>query len=314
MKFPIENFFKKQINIFTSEEDPLFFEKIFNFIFENKNFRQRAKIIYLSKNFSKEKILGELKKGEKSIFVFNSPFPIERKFFFEISEFKFKVKICFNADFLNKRIFEGLPLETLSFGKEKNSNFCISFLNFDHGMNFKLEFFGKTLPVFIGNLFGKKVLYSSVANLVLAYFFGFNLIEIAEKLKNLPSFPGRMRLIEGIEGSFIFDNSDCKTEEEFLEAIEIFLKLQSFKRKLLVAGKNKEIFFLPSTAIFQLQSKFLMKKMEVLFDPKIVKKIDDPKLLIEKIKISLSKNDLLLLDGFNSEMIQNLVDEFRKIW
>lgn len=314
MTLNLQNFFKKQINIIIRDREIFFFQSIFCHLSRNQPSRDKFKLIHWKNSEKANEIFNEIKKATNSFFVLNFPLSQEKEFFPRLLNFRSKIKIILNSEVSTKKIFENLPFETFTFGREKNSDFWIGFLNFDHGMSFKLEFFGKVLPIFVGGAFGSKILHATVANLVLAYFFNWNLIEIANKLRSLDFFPGRMRLIKGINESFIFDNSDSREEEEFLEAIEIFLHLRSFRRKFLIAGKKEKLFFVSYFKVEEFQKQFLMLKGEALKNFELDEKKETLSELIQTLKKLLGKNDLVLINGFESKKMKETVDEIRKIW
>ncbi len=73
----------------------------------------------------------------------------------------------------------------------------------DLGTNFKINYEGNIVPVWLKNLFGKEHIYAALAGVAVGEISGLNLVEISGALKLYQGFPGRMKLIEGIKNTLI---------------------------------------------------------------------------------------------------------------
>lgn len=93
------------------------------------------------------------------------------------------------------------------------------------GTNFKINFEGNIVPVWLKNLFGKENIYAALASTAVGELSGLNLVEISNALKSYQGFPGRMKLIEGIKNTLILDDSESATPLSMEEALDIFKKL-----------------------------------------------------------------------------------------
>jgi UDP-N-acetylmuramoyl-tripeptide--D-alanyl-D-alanine ligase len=125
---------------------------------------------------------------------------------------------------------------SLTFGFQDEADFRVSDINLNAGTNFKINYKGNIVPVWLEKLFGKEQIYSALAAAGVGVIFGVNLVEISQALKNYRSLPGRMRLIKGIKNSRILDDSESATIFSMTEALEILEKIQGFKRKIAVLG------------------------------------------------------------------------------
>jgi len=88
------------------------------------------------------------------------------------------------------------------------------------GLSFKLTYAGSTVPVFIPNILGEHSVYAVLAGAAVGLVYNLNLLEVAEALKNFESPPGRMRLIDGLNSSFIIDDSYNASPQSTLAAVK----------------------------------------------------------------------------------------------
>lgn len=116
-------------------------------------------------------------------------------------------------------------LHTLTFGFGKDAHFYASDIKINTTTHLKLNHKGNLIPVRLPHLFGKEQIYSVLSAFCLGKLLNLNLIEIAEDLANYKSLPGRMRLIQGIKGSLILDDSESASIFSMLEALEILDKI-----------------------------------------------------------------------------------------
>src|SRR3989344_1533746 len=75
------------------------------------------------------------------------------------------------------------------------------------GIIFRVDEGGNSLPVTIDGVFGKNHIYASLAALALSYGFKWNMLDATNALKNYDVPPGRMRLLEGRNGTLIIDDT-----------------------------------------------------------------------------------------------------------
>lgn len=107
----------------------------------------------------------------------------------------------------------------------------------DRGTNFKINYQGNTVPIWLEKTFGKEQIYSALAAAAVGNFLGLNLVEISGSLKNYQSLPGKMRLITGIKNSLILDDSAGASVFSMMEALDILGKIDLEQgRKIAVLG------------------------------------------------------------------------------
>lgn len=125
-------------------------------------------------------------------------------------------------------------LKTLTFGFGERADFKASDVKLNMGTNFKVNYKGNIVPVWLEKLFGKEQIYAALSAVAVGTIFDLNLVEISQALKNYFSLPGKMRLIEGQKKSFILDDSESATVFSMVEAIETLGKPEWAKRKIAV--------------------------------------------------------------------------------
>lgn len=108
------------------------------------------------------------------------------------------------------------------------------------GISFKLEYAGSFVPVRLDSCFGKAQAYAAAAAACAGLTFGMNLVRIAEALQFYQAPPHRMKLISGVKGTFIMDDSYNASPLSMHEAIDAVRQLKA-QRKIGVLGDMLEI-------------------------------------------------------------------------
>lgn len=221
-------------------------------------------------------------------------------------------------------------LNTLAFGFQERADFRVTDIKLNRGTNFKINYKGNIVPIWLEKLFGKEQIYSALAAVAVGTISGLNLVEISQALKNYYSLPGKMRLIEGIKKSWILDDSESATIFSMAEAIEILGKIQGFKRKIAVLGdvmgigkytieaheaigervsKNADLLF-----TFGARAKFIAQganqkgmALEKIFQ---FDTIDEGKL---KLQDEIKEGDLILVDGSKEMEMGKIVEEIKAL-
>jgi len=94
------------------------------------------------------------------------------------------------------------------------------------GTNFKINYEGKIVPVWLERLFGKEQIYAALTAAGAGEALDLNLVEISGALKFYQGLPGRMRLIRGIKNSWVLDDSENASSLSMLEALEVLRKIE----------------------------------------------------------------------------------------
>jgi UDP-N-acetylmuramoyl-tripeptide--D-alanyl-D-alanine ligase len=128
-------------------------------------------------------------------------------------------------------------LKNLTFGVGQGAKLQATDVIIDNeGTNFKLNFEGKVLPVWLNNLFGKEQVYAALSAIGTALFFEIGLLDACENLKFYKSIPGKMRLIKGVKETWVLDDSENTSPASMMEALEILRQLNFPGRKVAVLG------------------------------------------------------------------------------
>lgn len=115
------------------------------------------------------------------------------------------------------------------------------------GIIFRVDAGGISLPVIIEKVFGRNHVYASLGALALAYELKWNMINAINALKNYDVSPGRMRLISGMNNSFIIDDTynsspfACEVALNTLNTIKLSPSGKRSGRKIAILGDMLEL-------------------------------------------------------------------------
>ena len=88
------------------------------------------------------------------------------------------------------------------------------------GLNFKVLYKGSVVPVYLPGMIAKSAISTALSGLAVGTIFGVNLVEGAQALSKVEGLPGRMRLIPGIKGTLIIDDTYNSSPEAAKAAVE----------------------------------------------------------------------------------------------
>lgn len=108
------------------------------------------------------------------------------------------------------------------------------------GMRFKISHKGTTVPFRFPYALGRGQIYSTLSAVAVGIHFGFNLVEMSEALSSYQPLAGRMKMIEGVNGSLIIDDTFNANPDSALSALETIEKLE-VPRKIAVLGDMLEL-------------------------------------------------------------------------
>lgn len=80
---------------------------------------------------------------------------------------------------------------TLTFGFQEGADFKASDIRLNNGTNFKINYKGNIVPIWLEKLFGKEQIYASLSAVSIGVIFDLNLVEISQLLKNYQGFAGK---------------------------------------------------------------------------------------------------------------------------
>jgi UDP-N-acetylmuramoyl-tripeptide--D-alanyl-D-alanine ligase len=109
-------------------------------------------------------------------------------------------------------------------------------------LNFKINYQGAVVPIYIPQVVAISALYSSLAAAVVGSILGLNLIEIAQALKNLKMPLGRMNIIPGIKRTTIVDDTYNASPDSTKSALWSLARVNiGSGRKVAVLGDMLEL-------------------------------------------------------------------------
>ncbi len=103
------------------------------------------------------------------------------------------------------------------------------------GTNFKINYEGRIVPVWLKGLFGKENIYAALAAAAVGLLTDKNLVEISQALTGFKGMPGENRLLKGIHDALILDSSASASSFSMSEGLDILGKLEA-QRKIAVLG------------------------------------------------------------------------------
>lgn len=91
-----------------------------------------------------------------------------------------------------REIKDETNLQELTFGFQEGADFRATDINLNSGTNFKINYKGNIVPIWLEKLFGKEQIYASLSAVSIGVIFDLNLVEISQLLKNYQGFAGKM--------------------------------------------------------------------------------------------------------------------------
>jgi UDP-N-acetylmuramyl pentapeptide synthase len=120
------------------------------------------------------------------------------------------------------------------------TDYAIIQKNGNWGVNFKINFKGTVVPVFLPNVIGIPPVYSALAAACCGVVMGMNLVDISQALCQFTTPPGRLKIIQGINHTLILDDTYNAAPASVIAALESFGHIAS-GRKVVVLGTMAEL-------------------------------------------------------------------------
>lgn len=109
------------------------------------------------------------------------------------------------------------------------------------GIIFRADEKGASLPVVIEGVFGRNHVYASLSALALSSGLKLNMINAVNSLKNYDVSPGRMRLLQGINGALIIDDTYNSSPFACESALKTLSEVKNRTRKIAILGDMLEL-------------------------------------------------------------------------
>lgn len=113
--------------------------------------------------------------------------------------------------------------------------------NEPEGIVFRANEGGSSMPVNIEGVFGRNHIYAALGAIALSFGLKFNMISVIGSLKNYEVPPARMRLLKGIKGTMIIDDTYNSSPFASESALRTLKEIKWGKRKVAVLGDMLEL-------------------------------------------------------------------------
>lgn len=146
---------------------------------------------------------------------------------------------------------EKIKNRTESYGFGKDATLIASYENIEYkkdendgyplGITFRVDSKGSSIPVHLSGGFGMNHIYAALSALAVADVCELNMVRAAEALHTYEMAPGRLRLIKGVKGSIIIDDTYNASPVAMESALETLSKLEGKAKKIAVLGDMLEL-------------------------------------------------------------------------
>lgn len=157
--------------------------------------------------------------------------------------------LVLNAD--DSRIMEAkskLPFKSVTYGFSEYADIQASNVQFIApsegslgGISFKVNYDGKSFPVFLPEIFSRTYVSVGLAALATAYAYGANMVGAIQSLSQYRTPPGRARIIPGIAGSVLIDDTYNSSPAACEAGLSMLGELPFGTRKIAVLGDMLEL-------------------------------------------------------------------------
>lgn len=109
------------------------------------------------------------------------------------------------------------------------------------GVTFRVEHEGNSVPITLSGVLGIQYMYAALAALTVGATQGLNLVSAGQALSETTFAPGRMRLLSGISGSLIIDDSYNASPAALEAALDTLATISVSGRTIVVLGDMLEL-------------------------------------------------------------------------
>ncbi|NQV88412.1 MAG: hypothetical protein HQ402_02575 [Parcubacteria group bacterium] len=140
---------------------------------------------------------------------------------------------------------------TIIYGENGNANLIASNYNIIYekkgnievpsGINFKVDYSGNSVPIFIHGSVGHQHVYTILAAIGVGISQNLNIVKMADALGKYRPPVGRMKLVEGIKNSMIIDDTYNSSPVALAKAFETIKQINTTGRKIAILGDMLEL-------------------------------------------------------------------------
>jgi UDP-N-acetylmuramyl pentapeptide synthase len=136
---------------------------------------------------------------------------------------------------------------SISFGMEPENNFFASHDEIMYrddvpvGMQFRVNHLGSSVPVMLYGALGTPRIYAALAAIAVADCIGVDCVSAASALATWSPPPGRVRIVDGLRGSLIIDDTYNSSPAAALAALDILKAVRTKGRRIAVLGDMLEL-------------------------------------------------------------------------
>jgi len=113
--------------------------------------------------------------------------------------------------------------------------------NFANGMSFKVEYKENVVPIFIKDSLGMQNISSSLCAIAVGISQNINIVKAGEGLLKHEAPKGRMRIVKGIKGSIILDDTYNASPVALESALNTIKEVETKGRKIALLGDMMEL-------------------------------------------------------------------------
>lgn len=200
--------------------------------------------------------------------------------------------------------------------------------NMPIGIQFRVEHNGSSMPVSILGALGSPKVYAALAALAVAECIGLDSVSAAVSLSAWQPTPGRMRLIKGLKGSILIDDTYNSSPAAAFAALDTLKEIKGIRRRIAVLGDMLELGKFSSDAHRKVGA-YAAKRASMLLtvgfrargiaegardagmkEEKIrVYELNELERAGKELKAELRKGDVILVKGSQSMRMERLVEE-----
>ena len=195
-----------------------------------------------------------------------------------------------------------------------------------NGLTCKVDYAGHTIPLRLANLYGVHQLYAIMAAIATGVVAGMPLLAVTQALENYEPPPGRGKLLEGIKGTWILDDSYNASPAAMAAALETLKNFPATGHRVAVLGDMLELGayaieahretgktaakicdFLITVGV---RAKFIADgAKENGFDPKKLLHFDEATEAGPALEQFLTPKDVVLVKGSQAMRLEKVVEE-----